>query len=85
MLPPAHGDGLYRGEEDKPAIFYIDARGMSGEPSVQVDGQCPLVFLGFLNIFFTLFSLWKKIPMGNVGSLSAWKASCDRVALVTQP
>ena len=42
VLPPAHGDGLYRGEEDKPAIFYIDARGMSGEPSVQVDGQCRL-------------------------------------------
>lgn len=38
VLPPAHGDGLYRGEEDKPATFYIDARGMTGEPSVQVDG-----------------------------------------------
>lgn len=39
MLPPAYGDGLYRGEEDKTAIFYIDARGMRGEPSVQVDGE----------------------------------------------
>ncbi|XP_070173163.1 filamin-B-like isoform X5 [Littorina saxatilis] len=38
VLPPAHGDGLYRGEEDKAAVFYIDARGMTGEPSVQVDG-----------------------------------------------
>ncbi|XP_012945870.1 filamin-B, partial [Aplysia californica] len=37
-LPPAHGDGLHRGEEDKAASFLIDARGMAGEPTVQVDG-----------------------------------------------
>ncbi|RUS75786.1 hypothetical protein EGW08_016447, partial [Elysia chlorotica] len=37
-LPSAHGDGLHKGEEDKPATFIIDARGMKGEPSVQVDG-----------------------------------------------
>lgn len=38
-LPPAHGEGLHRGEEDKPATFVIDARNLKGEPSVQVDGQ----------------------------------------------
>ena len=37
-LPSAHGTGLYRGEEDKSAVFYIDSRGMKGEPTVQVDG-----------------------------------------------
>ncbi|XP_059143816.1 filamin-B-like, partial [Physella acuta] len=37
-LPPAHGEGLHRGEEDKPATFVIDARNLKGEPSVQVDG-----------------------------------------------
>ncbi|KAL8594781.1 hypothetical protein ACOMHN_047499 [Nucella lapillus] len=38
-LPPVYGDGLYKGEEDRSAVFYIDARGLSGgEPSVQVDG-----------------------------------------------
>ncbi|XP_076435460.1 filamin-B-like isoform X2 [Babylonia areolata] len=38
VLPPAYGDGLHRGEEDKAATFFIDARGMTGEPFVQVDG-----------------------------------------------
>ncbi|KAL8600676.1 hypothetical protein ACOMHN_006742 [Nucella lapillus] len=38
LLPPAHGDGLHRGEEDKAATFFIDTRGMAGEPFVQVDG-----------------------------------------------
>ncbi|XP_050389012.1 filamin-B isoform X3 [Patella vulgata] len=37
-LPSAHGDGLYRGEEDKTAGFTIDSRGFNGEPTVQVDG-----------------------------------------------
>ena len=45
VLPPAYGDGLYRGEEDKSATFFIDARGMTGEPSVQVDGQ-------YIRLFF---------------------------------
>ncbi|KAH9509017.1 hypothetical protein Btru_048613 [Bulinus truncatus] len=37
-LPTAHGEGLHRGEEDKPASFVIDARNLKGEPTVQVDG-----------------------------------------------
>ena len=37
-LPPVHGDGLHKGVEDKPATFVVDARGMSGEPEVTVDG-----------------------------------------------
>ncbi|XP_076454335.1 filamin-C-like isoform X1 [Babylonia areolata] len=37
-LPPVFGDGLFRGEEDCPAVFTIDAQGIRGEPTVQVDG-----------------------------------------------
>jgi len=37
-LPSATGDGLHKGEEDKPASFNIDSQGMNGEPMVQVDG-----------------------------------------------
>ncbi|ESO98830.1 hypothetical protein LOTGIDRAFT_231196 [Lottia gigantea] len=37
-LPSAHGDGLYRGEEDRVAAFTIDSRGLHGEPTIKVDG-----------------------------------------------
>ncbi|CAE1275410.1 FLNA [Acanthosepion pharaonis] len=37
-MPTAHGDGLYKGEEDKPAIFYVDASELKGDLFVQVDG-----------------------------------------------
>ncbi|XP_055869095.1 filamin-C-like isoform X3 [Biomphalaria glabrata] len=37
-LPTAHGEGLHKGEEDKPATFIIDSRNLRGEPTVQVDG-----------------------------------------------
>lgn len=37
------GEGLYRGEEDKPAHFYIDTHGMEGTPEVRVEGQYLLV------------------------------------------
>lgn len=40
ILPTAHGEGLHKGEEDKPAHFNIDARNLKGKPSVQVDGEC---------------------------------------------
>ncbi|XP_048246439.1 filamin-C-like isoform X5 [Haliotis rufescens] len=36
-LATAHGDGLYRGEEDKPATFFVEAGGITGEPTIQVD------------------------------------------------
>lgn len=38
-LATAHGDGLYRGEEDKPATFFVEAGGITGEPTIQVDGK----------------------------------------------
>lgn len=38
-MPTAHGDGLYKGEEDKPAIFYVDASELKGDLFVQVDGK----------------------------------------------
>ncbi|XP_067668833.1 filamin-C-like isoform X2 [Haliotis asinina] len=37
-LATAHGDGLYRGEEDKPATFFVESGGITGEPTIQVDG-----------------------------------------------
>lgn len=38
-MPTARGDGLYKGEEDKPAIFYVDASELKGDLFVQVDGK----------------------------------------------
>ena len=35
-LAKAHGEGLMHGIEGSPAQFYIDARGLVGEPTVQV-------------------------------------------------
>ena len=37
-MPAVYGDGLYRGEEDVPATFEVDARGLRGDLFVQVDG-----------------------------------------------
>ncbi|CAH1781771.1 unnamed protein product [Owenia fusiformis] len=34
----ASGDGLYRGEEDKPATFFVNTHGSRGSLSVSVDG-----------------------------------------------
>ncbi|XP_023932625.1 filamin-C [Lingula anatina] len=34
----AYGDGLYKGEEDQPATFMVDSKGMKGDLFVQVDG-----------------------------------------------
>lgn len=35
----AYGDGLQRGEEDKPATFYVDSGGRQGDLDVSVDGK----------------------------------------------
>jgi len=37
-LAKAHGEGLLHGVEGSLTQFYIDARGLVGEPSVQIDG-----------------------------------------------
>ena len=34
----AYGDGLQKGEEDKPATFFVDAGGRQGDLDVTVDG-----------------------------------------------
>lgn len=35
-LANAHGEGLHRGIEGVTSMFYVDARGLVGEPTVQV-------------------------------------------------
>ena len=50
-MPTAHGDGMYKGEEDKPATFYVDASGLKGDLFVQVDGE-----MGFFLFSIATFS-----------------------------
>lgn len=45
-LAKAHGEGLVNGIEGSSSQFYVDARGLVGEPTVQVSAIrfCPLNF-----------------------------------------
>ena len=59
-MAKAHGEALLQGVEGSPAQFYIDARGLVGEPHVQVDGpdsicKCQIVEenVGMFRVSFT--------------------------------
>uniref|UniRef100_T1J4U2 Calponin-homology (CH) domain-containing protein n=1 Tax=Strigamia maritima TaxID=126957 RepID=T1J4U2_STRMM len=38
IAPRVYGEGLVIGQQDQPTVFRIDAKGLRGEPHVQVDG-----------------------------------------------
>lgn len=44
----ATGDGLYRGEEDKSAVFFVDVGNRKGDLNVQVDGMYYLLSFNFI-------------------------------------
>ena len=65
-MPTASGNGLYRGEEDKVAMFYVDVGLRQGELGVKVDGKCILygedkVPMFYVDVGLRQGELWVKV------------------------